>query len=99
MRIDELGWHTGKKAGGVVDHKGYYRILGLDSKQAPPAAIKAAFRKAAKRLHPDTAAHKSEHEAKRAKHDFHHLQVAYRILNDPNKRKKYDAGSLVEAET
>lgn len=89
---------AGRRAGGVVDHKGYYKILGLDASNATSATIAPAFRKAAKLLHPDTNAHKSERAAQRAKRDFAKLQDAYRILKDPAKRKRYDAGSPVDPE-
>ncbi len=68
------------------DPKGYYSALGL-SPEADVEAIKAAFRLRAKRLHPDTNA------SVNAEAQFRHLSEAYRVLRDPDRRRRYDAGS------
>ena len=75
----------------LSDPKGYYSALGV-SADAGVDAIKAAFRLRAKRLHPDTNA--SVH----AEAQFRHLSEAYRVLRDPERRRRYDAGAAGRAE-
>lgn len=62
----------------------YYEILGV-SRNADGAAIKKAYRKLAKRCHPDT----NEGDTK-AEERFKEATEAYEILSDPEKRKLYD---------
>src|SRR5699024_12114620 len=62
----------------------YYKILGVQ-KSATPAEIKKAYRKLARKYHPDVNPNDEEAEAK-----FKQLSEAYEVLNDPEKRKKYD---------
>jgi curved DNA-binding protein len=62
----------------------YYQILGI-SKSASEKEIKAAFRKLARRYHPDL---NPDNEA--AKRKFQELNEANEVLSDPEKRKKYD---------
>lgn len=62
----------------------YYKILGVD-KNIPQKDVKAAYRKRAKQFHPDL--HPNDPKAK-AK--FQALNEAYDVINDPEKRKKYD---------
>jgi len=62
----------------------YYKILGVD-KSVPQDKIRTAYRKRAKQFHPDL--HPNDPKAK-AK--FQALNEAYEVLNDPEKRKKYD---------
>lgn len=65
--------------------KDYYEILGV-SKGAGEDDIKSAFRKLARKYHPDVAADKKTAEEK-----FKELNEAYEVLGDPEKRKKYDS--------
>jgi DnaJ-class molecular chaperone len=65
-----------------------YEILGVQ-KNATPAAIKSAFRRLAKKLHPD--ANKSD---KTAAGKFSELNAAYEILGDDDKRKAFDRGEI-----
>jgi DnaJ-class molecular chaperone len=65
-----------------------YEVLGV-SKNAKPDAIKSAFRKLAKKLHPD--ANKND---KTAASKFAELNAAYEILGDDGKRKAYDRGEI-----
>ncbi len=65
-----------------------YTVLGV-SKDANPAAIKSAFRKLAKKLHPD--ANKND---KSAADKFAELNAAYEILGDEDKRKAFDRGEI-----
>jgi DnaJ-class molecular chaperone len=65
-----------------------YEVLGLDRK-ASASDIKSAFRRSAKKLHPD--ANKSDPKA--ASH-FAELNAAYEILGDEDKRKAFDRGEI-----
>ncbi len=67
-----------------VEFKDYYAILGID-RQAGDDEIKKAFRKLARKYHPDVAEDKKTAEAK-----FKEINEAYEVLGDPDKRKKYD---------
>lgn len=62
----------------------YYEILGIN-KDASESDIKSAFRKAAKRYHPDL--HPGDAEAEKK---FKEINEAYEILSDPQKRAQYD---------
>ena len=59
----------------------YYEVLGVD-KNASEADIKSAFRRLAKKYHPDVS--KEENAAEK----FKEAQEAYAVLSDPEKRKK-----------
>ena len=63
--------------------KNYYRVLRV-SPTAEPAEIKAAFRRIARRHHPDVA--RSERSARR----FPDIVEAYGVLSDPEQRRRYD---------
>lgn len=62
----------------------YYDVLGV-SRSADEAAIKKAYRKLAKKYHPDTNAGNAQAEQK-----FKEVTEAYEVLGDPEKRKMYD---------
>ena len=62
----------------------YYEVLGV-SRDADPSVIKKAYRKLAKKYHPDTNTGDKEAEQK-----FKEAAEAYGILSDPKKRKLYD---------
>jgi len=62
----------------------YYKILGVD-KAAPAKEIKNAYRKLAKKYHPDL--HPNDSDAKK---NFQQINEANEVLSDPEKRKKYD---------
>jgi molecular chaperone DnaJ len=64
--------------------KDYYLILGLDRK-ATQAEIKKAYRKLARKYHPDLNPGDKAAEAK-----FKEIQEAYSVLSDPKKRSQYD---------
>jgi DnaJ-class molecular chaperone len=65
-----------------------YEVLGLDRK-ASSSDIKSAFRRSAKKLHPD--ANKSDPKAAAR---FAELNTAYEILGDEHKRKAFDRGEI-----
>ena len=64
--------------------KDYYAVLGL-TKTADSAAIKKAYRKLAKKYHPDTNAGNAQ-----AENRFKEVQEAYNVLSDEEKKKLYD---------
>jgi curved DNA-binding protein len=64
--------------------KDYYAVLGL-GKTATPEEIKRAYRKNARKCHPDLNPGDKEAEAK-----FKDLNEANEVLSDPEKRQKYD---------
>jgi curved DNA-binding protein len=68
----------------ATDFKDYYAILGV-SKTASPEEIKQAFRKLARKYHPDVNPGNKQAEAR-----FKEINEAYEVLSDPDKRSKYD---------
>lgn len=62
----------------------YYKILGID-KKATDKEIKNAYRKQARKYHPDLNPNDKD-----AKMNFHQINEANEVLSDPVKRKKYD---------
>lgn len=67
-----------------VEFKDYYAILGVP-RDATAEDIKKAFRKLARKHHPDVAKDKKAAEEK-----FKEINEAYEVLGDPEKRVKYD---------
>lgn len=62
----------------------YYQVLGVD-KKASQGDIKKAYRKLARKFHPDLNPNDSK-----AKDKFQEINEANEVLSDPEKRKKYD---------
>lgn len=62
----------------------YYKIMGIP-KDTPQKDIKTAYKKRAKQFHPDL-----HPDDPKAKAKFQALNEAYDVLNDPEKRAKYD---------
>ncbi|MDB5072270.1 MAG: chaperone DnaJ domain protein [Candidatus Eremiobacteraeota bacterium] len=70
----------------AVAYKDYYQVLGVP-KTASEKEIKSAYRKLARKWHPDV----NSGNPKEAEEKFKELQEAYEVLGDPEKRRKYDA--------
>jgi molecular chaperone DnaJ len=65
----------------------YYKTLGVD-KKATPEEIKKAYRKLARKYHPDR-----NPDDKQAEVRFKEVSQAHDVLGDPEKRKQYDSGT------
>jgi len=70
----------------AVEFKDYYEILGVD-REATPDEIKKAYRKLARRYHPDNP---SVVSLEQAEAKIKEINEAYAVLKDPEKRRKYD---------
>jgi DnaJ-class molecular chaperone len=68
-----------------MNFKDYYAILGVP-KSAAEKDIKSAYRKLARKWHPDA----NPKNPKEAEEKFKEISEAYEVLGDPEKRKKYD---------
>jgi chaperone protein DnaJ len=64
--------------------KDFYELLGV-SRRADDKEIKSAYRKLARKFHPDVNPNDKSAEAK-----FKEISAAYEVLGDPDKRKLYD---------
>jgi len=69
-----------------VEFKDYYAVLGV-ARTATDAEIKQAFRKLARKYHPDVAKDKDKAAADGK---FKEINEANEVLSDPDKRRKYD---------
>lgn len=67
-----------------MDYKDYYKILGV-ARGASADDIKKAFRKLARKYHPDV-----NPGDKKAEEKFKEINEAYEVLSDADKRRKYD---------
>lgn len=68
----------------ATGYKDYYKILGVD-RNAAEKDIKTAYRKLARKYHPDV-----NPGDKSAEEKFKEISQAYEVLSDPDKRSKYD---------
>ncbi|MBR1740941.1 MAG: molecular chaperone DnaJ [Lachnospiraceae bacterium] len=68
----------------MAEKRDYYEVLGV-SKNASDSELKSAYRKLAKKYHPDTNPGDKEAEAK-----FKEASEAYAVLSDADKRRQYD---------
>lgn len=67
-----------------MQYKDYYEILGV-KREATQAEIKAAYRKLARKFHPDV------NKTKEAEQKFKDLNESYEVLSDKEKRQRYDS--------
>ena len=70
----------------MASKKDYYEILGVD-RNADEKKLKAAYRKLARKYHPDVNKGSSSAEAR-----FKEISEAFAVLSDAEKRAKYDRG-------
>lgn len=68
-----------------MEYKDYYKVLGV-GKDASQEEISKAFKKLARKYHPDLNPDNAEAEKK-----FKECNEAYEVLKDPEKRKRYDS--------
>ena len=67
-----------------MEFRDYYKTLGVE-RTATEAEIRSAYRKLARKYHPDVNPNN-----KQAEQRFKEINEAYQVLGDPAKRKKYD---------
>jgi len=67
-----------------MEFRDYYRTLAVE-RNASEAQIKSAYRKLARKYHPDVNPNNKDAEKR-----FKEINEAYQVLSDPEKRKKYD---------
>jgi curved DNA-binding protein len=70
--------------GDIMQYKDYYEILGV-KRESTAAEIKSAYRKLARKYHPDV------NKTKEAESKFKDLNEAYEVLGDKDKRQRYDS--------
>jgi DnaJ-class molecular chaperone len=68
----------------AVEFRDYYKTLGVDRK-ADGKTIKSAYRRLARKYHPDVA------KGKDTEGKFREVTEAYEVLSDPEKRRRYDS--------
>lgn len=73
----------------MAETKNYYDVLGV-SKTASADEIKSAYRRLAKKYHPDVYATADEKTKKDAEAKFKEITHAYDVLSDPQKKAAYD---------
>jgi len=74
-----------------------YKVLGLN-RDASQAEIKSAYRKLAKKYHPDMNTNKTEKERKEMEDKFKEIGAAYEVLSDEKKKEFYDSTGGISPE-
>ena len=75
-----------------MEYKDYYETLGV-KRDATDAEIKSAYRKLARKYHPDV------NKTKEAESKFKDINEAYEVLGDKQKRQRYDSlGAIGKAD-
>tara|TARA_Y100000768_G_scaffold338610_1_gene281411 strand:+ start:2598 stop:3287 length:690 start_codon:yes stop_codon:yes gene_type:complete len=77
--------------------KTYYEVIGVDPK-AEVAAIKKAYLKKARVLHPDNNRNLSKAASDKRSREMQELNIAWGIISDGAKRKQYDQSLIVPDE-
>lgn len=75
--------------------KDFYKILNV-ARDASDAEIKKNYRKAALKWHPDRHSNSSDEKKKEAEKVFRDINLAYEVLSDQEKKRKYDSGVDIE---
>jgi DnaJ-class molecular chaperone len=88
LRVEERYPAWDGEVAEVLTMRDPYEVLGV-TRSASAAEIKSAFRKLAKKLHPDA----NKHDPKAAAR-FAELNAAYEIVGDKDKRKAFDGGEI-----
>ena len=70
----------------MAEKRDYYEVLGVD-KTADEKEIKKAYRKLARKYHPDVV---EEDKKEEATEKFKEISEAYAVLSDEEKRQRYD---------
>ncbi|MDD8050163.1 MAG: DnaJ C-terminal domain-containing protein [Verrucomicrobiota bacterium] len=70
-----------------VQYQDYYKILGV-SRSASQKELKDTYRKLARKYHPDR--HQDEKDKEKYGEKFKQISEAYKVLSDPETRKRYD---------
>src|ERR1700675_3461358 len=68
-----------------MEFRDYYKVIGVERGATEPE-IRSAYRKLARKFHPDVNPNNKDAEAR-----FKEINEAYQVLSDAEKRKKYDA--------
>ncbi|KAH9385857.1 DnaJ-like protein subfamily B member 4 [Nematocida major] len=74
-----------------------YEVLGV-SKGATDSEIRSAYKKLARKYHPDMHTGKSEAEKKQMQDKFKELNSAYEVLTDKDQRASYDLTGMTQEE-
>jgi curved DNA-binding protein CbpA len=80
-----------------LDSKGYYAIIGV-SEQAKYYEIKAAYRRLAKKYHPDVSHSNNSHSSGSLTNEdmIKKINAAYEVLSDKDKRNEYDHNEVYD---
>jgi len=80
---------TRTEASVLADKRDYYDVLDV-RRDASPQEIKKAYRRLARKYHPDALRNASESEKKESEERFKEISEAYEVLQDEDRRARYD---------